>query len=351
MRQIFQNAAGFRARRFFIPLRLFAGARTCGALARQPARKGAASLRSGTIGLFFFFLTCPLRAAETSEPAPLAARTLLLDVSRAGDKLIAVGDHGNVVISVDEGRTWTQSLVPTRVLLTGVSFPDAQHGWAVGHDGVILATSDGGLTWQRQDDGKQSDTILLDVLFLDATHGFAVGAYGCFRATTDGGRTWTAGKPSPDEIHFNRITAGSDGYLYLAGESGTLLVSTDGGQVWVKAEVPYAGSLFGALPLENGRVVLYGLRGHILRADGHAAAWQPVANETKVLIMAGLRLANGTVVLGGQGGNFFLSHDAGRTFQIWKPAGFGTGVAALAEAAGGWLVTVGEAGAVRVKLP
>ncbi|MBI3884801.1 MAG: hypothetical protein HY302_03605 [Opitutae bacterium] len=289
--------------------------------------------------------------AETSELAPLASRALLLDIAHAGDQLVAVGDHGHVLLSADNGRTWTQSLTPTRALLTGVAFADAQHGWAVGHDGVILATTDGGKTWTHQDDGRNLDTIFLDVLFLDARHGFAVGAYGKFLATADGGKTWTPHKPSADEVHYNRITAGPGGELYLAGECGLVLVSTDSGQTWTRSEVPYEGSLFGVLPLDDTTLVAYGLRGHILRSPDRGATWQPLNSELPVLIMAGCKLKNGTVVLAGQGGNFFVSRDAGRTFQSWQPAGFGTSVADLTQAADGALVTVGEAGALRVQLP
>ena len=303
--------------------------------------------------LLVVLVISPVLAVDpaSSEPAPLAAHGLLLDVTNTGDKLVAVGDHGHVIISRDNGRSWTQSLTPTRVLLTGVSFPDAQHGWAVGHDGVIIATGDGGQTWQRQDDGKGFDTVLLDVLFLDATRGFAVGAYGKFLATIDGGKHWIAGKPASDEVHYNRITAAADGYLYLAGESGTLLASKDGGINWIKAEVPYDDSLFGVLPLDNGRLIAYGLRGHILRSDDHGANWAQENSDVKVLIMGGTRLKNGAVLLGGQGGNFFVSRDSGCTFRHWKPEDFGTSVADLVETADGGLATVGEAGAVRVNLP
>lgn len=293
----------------------------------------------------------PLRAVESSEAAPLAAKSLLLDIVRAGGQLVAVGDRGHVVLSRDDGRTWTQSLTPTRAMLTGVSFPDPQHGWAVGHDGVILATADGGRTWARQDDGQNLDTVWLDVHFRDAQHGFAVGAYGKFRVTADGGKTWAEGKPSADEVHFNRISEGPDGWLYLAGESGTVLVSGDGGKVWRQVAVPYDGSFFGILPLDGARIVAYGLRGHILRSDDHGAGWEPLNSDVTVLIMGGARLRDGTILLGGQGGNFFLSRDAGRSFTHWKPADFGTSVANLVEAADGAVVAVGEAGAVRLVLP
>ncbi|MDB6164884.1 MAG: hypothetical protein JWQ83_24 [Lacunisphaera sp.] len=302
------------------------------------------------LGLVLFVLPVFLRA-ETSEPAPLAAKALLLDIAKAGDNLVAVGDHGHVVISADDGKTWTQSLTPTRALLTGVSFPDSRHGWAVGHDGVIIATNDGGRTWSRQDEGESLDTVFLDVLFRDAQRGFAVGAYGKFLATGDGGKTWSAAQPSPDEVHYNCISEGPDDYLYLAGESGTTLVSNDGGKSWRKSQVPYDGSLFGILPVAAGRILAYGLRGHILRSEDQGGQWEPINTSAPILIMGGARLGRDVILLGGQGGNFFVSRNAGRSFTAWKPANFGTSIAELVEANDGAIVVVGEAGATRLTLP
>jgi photosystem II stability/assembly factor-like uncharacterized protein len=317
---------------------------------RSPAGAGASKILS-YLGILLVTFGSLSHAAEDSEPAALAPQALLTAGAQAGNRLVVVGDRGHVLLSSDQGRNWQQVIVPTRALLTGVSFPDEHHGWAVGHDGVILATQDGGQTWVRQDDGKNLDTVYLDVLFLDATHGFAVGAYGKCKVTTDGGRTWTSARPTKDEVHLNRITASADGYLYLAGESGLLLVSRDRGETWRKANVPYEGSLFGALPLTAGRVIVHGLRGHILRSDDHGGTWHEQPNPVEVLIMGSARLASGVIVLGGQGGNFFVSRDEGLTFKHWKPADFGTSVASLLDAGDGAVLVLGEAGATRLVLP
>lgn len=298
-----------------------------------------------------FGVTIPGYSFETAEVAPLAAHALLLDVAKTGNGLIAVGDHGDVVASHDDGVTWSQIIVPARALLTAISFPDTMHGWIVGHDGVILATDDGGMTWTRQDKGKDLDTVFLDVLFRDASHGFAVGAYGKFIATDDGGKAWASRKLSDDEVHYNCVSADPAGNLFLAGESGTLLTSTDGGEKWRQRSVPYDGSLFGALALGRGAIIVHGLRGHILRSLDGGVTWEPKNSDTRVLISCGLRLKNGRIVLAGQGGNFFISHDDGASFAAWKPGNFNTSVSAMIEANDGAIVTVGEAGAARIKLP
>jgi photosystem II stability/assembly factor-like uncharacterized protein len=302
------------------------------------------------LGVLLTLLTPTLPAADLSEKAALAAHALLLDVAAVEGRLVAVGDRGHVLVSADQGATWEQILVPTRAMLTAVAFADTNHGTAVGHDGVILATADGGRSWQRRDHGQDLDTVWFDVLFVDARHGFIAGAYGKFLRTEDGGQTWTPAKPTSEDLHFYRISAGA-GRLYLAGESGTALASADGGATWERLEVPYDGSLYGILPLDDSNLLAYGLRGHIFRSTDAGVSWEPVDNPVTVLIMGGTRLADGTIILGGLGGNLFVSRDGGRSFQHWHPAELGTGVAEVVAAGTDRIVTVGEGGAHSFTLP
>ena len=313
-------------------------------------------LSSGRIVIHVWLLLLTFAAAPSvalaldSEPAPLAAKSLLLDVARAGQRLVAVGDRGHVLLSDDEGRAWRQVIVPTRAMLTGVSFGDAQHGWAVGHDGVILATTDGGLTWAHQKADTDLETVLLDVYFSDAQHGMVVGAYGKCFATHDGGKSWQTVAASADELHFNQIVPGDGGRRYLAGESGTLLVSPDGAK-WEPLDVSYDGSLHGLLALDAQHLLAYGLRGRVFVSADGGASWAPRDTGVPVLIMAGVKLQAGTIVLAGLGGNFHLSKDGGATFRHWQPADYNGGVSALLETADGAVLVVGEKGAVRLTLP
>ena len=69
-------------------------------------------------------------------------------------------------------------------------FVDAERGWAVGHGGTVLATSNGGRTWSVRD--ASATAALWGVDFVNAERGWAVGDGGTVLATSDGGRSWTA---------------------------------------------------------------------------------------------------------------------------------------------------------------
>ena len=292
-----------------------------------------------------------LPAAESSELAPLAARSLLLDLARAGSRLVAVGDRGHVLLSDDEARTWRQVVAPTRAMLTGVSFAGAQNGWAVGHDGVILATTDAGETWIRQDAGDDLETVWLDVFFSDSLRGLAVGAYGKCQLTMDGGKTWQPAAASPDELHLNHIAATGTDLVYLAGEAGTLLAAEDARADWRRIDTPYDGSLYGTLPLGGNRLLIHGLRGRVYVSDDAGETWNQRETAAPVVIMAGLKLKSGVIVLAGLGGNFLVSRDDAATFVHWQPEEYNGGVSALLETGDGALVVAGEKGVARLVLP
>ena len=209
----------------------------------------------------------PPRQPVPALPAPLAAKYMLLDIAQAGGRAVAVGDHGDIVVS-DNGGDWRQVDSPVNVMLNRVYFRDANNGWAIGHDGVILHSVDGGGSWalQRWAPGR---VALYDILFLDEQNGLVVGGYGTLLHTADGGKTWSPLDADIREpgLHFNAVVRLADGTLFIAGERGMMARSTDGGASWNLLDSPYKGSLFGALPWGPHGVLAFGLRGNIYVAD------------------------------------------------------------------------------------
>ncbi len=238
-----------------------------------------------------------------------ATRTLLLDATSRGEHSLAVvGTYGVVIVSDDDGENWTQSSVPASVSLTGIHFPVPEKGWAVGHDGLIIHSADGGKTWQKQFDGNElneqiiavaerivehvrgelealkaqedpdeyevedaefmleeaefmlegamDDTSagpvrpLLDVWFQNENEGFVVGSYGMLIHTIDGGQNWVLVSDrmdNPEAFHLNQIISAVDGNLYIAGEYGYVYRSADGGQSWDSLQPGYEGSFYGII--------------------------------------------------------------------------------------------------------
>jgi photosystem II stability/assembly factor-like uncharacterized protein len=304
---------------------------------------------------------CPLRAAAAgfadvldvpAQMSPLASKSLLQSVTRAGDRLIAVGQRGHIVISSDGGATWKQSPVPVSSDLTSVFFIDDKQGWVVGHDGVILHTGDGGDKWDLQLNGRTANDLLLaamerkvaaepasedakklleeakrykeqgadkpflDVWFSDDKNGYVVGAYNLIFRTTDGGKTWEPWFDRTDNPKFFNLYAirPAAGELYIAGEGGVVLKLDPAAQRFKSIAMPYKGSFFGVADAKSAALV-FGLSGNVFRSDDAGKSWTKVDAGLPAAIVGGTKSSQGATLLVDVGGRVAVTTDSGRTFN------------------------------------
>ncbi|MBS0486589.1 MAG: hypothetical protein JSS13_04555 [Proteobacteria bacterium] len=354
----------------------------------------------------------PLHAADNfawpdpvdspAEIMPLAAQSLLLGLARTANGYVAVGGRGDILVSAD-GANWKQVKVPTRSTLTAVAAVDA-NVWAVGHDGVIVHSSDNGEHWQmqRKDPWRKADesaTVdprhgapLLGVLFTDAKHGFAIGAYSLALRTDDGGEHWqemtVAPRPKDDADdaaaaddasaqnaansaadkgksgeakwtfnqsdlkigqeatpHLNAITRTGSGALFIVGERGAAFRSRDDGKTWQRLQLPYDGSMFGVIGYAADHVLAFGLRGHVFESTDLGDHWTQVPTGTELSLMGGTALADGGATIVGANGIVLTRAKAGEAFAMRVDQAAGTIAEALPLGDSGNLLLAGENGA------
>ncbi len=291
-----------------------------------------------------------------SEIMPLADQSLLLDVASYNGGLVAVGHRGHIVTSADM-NSWTQQAVPTRSTLTSVYAID-DHIWAAGHDAVIVHSADGGASWENQYTDPSLNQPLLDIFFSDQQNGFAIGAYGYVLTTSDGGMNWEdapleivedsaaeVDELGEDEVsdddnlvdgdeddesanydfgdyedeyndfHLNAMAQMSDGTLYIAGETGNGLISTDQGQTWEKISLPYGGSMFGVLVIGDNSLITFGLRGNVFRSDDAGRTWEKLDTGVNDTMIGGISNPDGSIILVGNNGRVLISDQAITQFR------------------------------------
>lgn len=326
-----------------------------------------------------------------AENMPLSAQSLLLDVARSTEHYVAVGARGAVLLS-DDGHSWRQSALPTRATFTSVAAVDAQV-WAVGHDGIIAHSADGGEHWeiQRQDPWKapadgndaardpRQGAPLLSVLFVDIHHGYAVGAYSLALKTNDGGATWqtltvTKAKSTAEEAsdeanaakgehgdkltfskeeltlgqestpHLNAIARTGSGALFIVGERGSAFRSRNEGATWQRLQLPYDGSMFGVIGYEADHVLAFGLRGHVYESTDLGEHWTQLPTGTELSLMGGTALPDGGSAIVGANGIVLVRAHAGETLKSYvdEPAGIIAAVMRFAD--NGALLLAGENG-------
>jgi len=264
----------------------------------------------------------------------------MLDVARAGDRLVAVGEAGVVLFSDDHGKSWRQAQVPVSVSLTAVQFIDAKRGYATGHMGVVLRTEDGGEHWRRIFDGVRAAQLVLEqararhaaatgdevkaaeralgdaerlvadgpdkpflgLHFADADNGFVFGAYNLIFRTGDGGATWTAWQDrlaNPNGFHLYGMAHSGDA-LVLAGERGCCCAPPTRRDLRA-ARLPYKGSFFGITATAGGSLIATACAA-TPGAPTDGASTGPGSPRRGGGLSAGGRLADGRMVLASQGG-------------------------------------------------
>ncbi len=215
------------------------------------------------------------------------------------NKGFAVGDYGVILRTTDGGITWNSQLTGTGNRLAGISFSDSLHGWIVGFK-TILHTNDGGNTWTRQakeiteDSNKVSN--FSEVFSIDSNTAWVVcevGESGIIYNTTDGGLTWIPQKTGVRtfiwDVFFTSPDTGSavggwcdncNGGPYY---SGYILHTTNGGATWHlqyhdTSVIGFEGIDF----IDALTGVVVGARGTILCTTDGGDTWTRQASGTTV---------------------------------------------------------------------
>jgi photosystem II stability/assembly factor-like uncharacterized protein len=153
-----------------------------------------------------------------------------------------VGERTHILTTDDGGRTWSVQFKADDQILKSVSFFNENIGWAVGESGFIFNTTDGGKSWQKQagrfevseETGEiEGEPFLFDVVALSASHVWAVGIDGHVLMTIDGGKVWKRVETKGPKSPFFSIETDKRGTLVIAGE-GIVLSSSDSGKTWTK---------------------------------------------------------------------------------------------------------------------
>ena len=318
--------------------------------------------------------------------APKAARALSLNATSHGNTVLLVGERGIILkrdfaaggatqgVKDAEGNMWTQAKVPVSVNLTGVVFVNDTLAFVVGHDGVVLKSTDAGETWAKVFDGIQAneqvvaaakakmDTIqsrydaaspaeqdvmnevletatfafedaeagarfgparpMLDVWFKDEKTGWVVGSYGQIFETMDGGTSWTLiadRLDNPDFRHYNGLYGDETGLMLIAGEAGRVYMSNNFGATWARFDTGYNGHFYGTVVTRNEQgqpiVFAYGFSGNVYRLGAGAADWWQLKSPSKESFVQGLAIGKHALFVD-QKGRLVITDEAGTALKM-----------------------------------
>lgn len=185
-------------------------------------------------------------SARPAATEPDGSSPILTSVHAISAAEAWVAGDGIIVKTTDGGRSWERQYQGPE-WITHLGFVDGEHGWAVGRDS-LLVTSDGGRHWTAAAEPEQR---LWDVDFIDAAVGYGVtggprdpeppqdhqyaellaevGGGGLVK-TEDGGSTWT---PLPTPVGVEAFAFENAAKGWVAGRDG-IYATRDGGKTWAR---------------------------------------------------------------------------------------------------------------------
>jgi len=215
----------------------------------------------------------------------------------------AAGHAGVIIHTRDGGRSWEVQRQPSpeNNPLFDIQFVSPEVGYACGAYGTLLKSSDGGNSWS--DLTTEGDNNYNDLAFVDQDNGYLAGEFGTLVRTRDGGATW-------DKIGLNGFEGSFFGILLLTpqrillfGISGKILRSDDSGSSWEDVSLPSCKQSLFAGAVRGNEVVLAGRSGTLLVSTDGGRNFTP-QNDKELTTFAGVCAhPNGGFLCVGERGN------------------------------------------------
>jgi len=171
-------------------------------------------------------------------------------------------------------------------LFISVFFIDDQRGWAVGTNGIIFITTNGGSTWNFQYQLSTGEW-LYDVFFINQNNGITVGDNGRILTSKDGGNSWDIVQSGISNL-FRDVEFSSSNEAWAVGYGGAILYTTDIGDTWHTHQSGTTTDLFSASFINelkgwvcgDDQLILHNTSGVPVELVNFTATWQ----ENQILL-------------------------------------------------------------------
>jgi len=181
------------------------------------------------------------------------------------------GEKSTIAYSNDFFETWSYTYPANTTFFNKISFYDSDFGAIIGRYGTFLNTSNGGASWQFQQTNTLSD--ITDIQFISKDTIFVVGgtrgdwsASGIILASFDGGVTWQQ-KYLSNQKYLKSIAFNKDRIGYACGQPGLLLRTDDLGETWITETSMTASELNKIRFISDSVFVATGTVGRLIRKN------------------------------------------------------------------------------------
>ena len=262
-----------------------------------------------------------LDEVQKTEQSPIRRTDNIQAVSASQQSIVAVGSAGLILASQDGGATWQRHEIASwPSFLDITSCADGLFA-TLAFEGEVWLSTDSGTNWSRSElpTEEAPQAIQCD----PAGNLWVVGSFSTISISRDGGASWTLSSLDEDVIYTD-IQFFDEQTVYIAGEFGTLMKTTDGGANWeFMTPMPdefYPQSMYFE-DLDKGWIA--GLGGVLLATEDGGQTWNVQSTGSLVTLYTMARADGHIFVVGGEGSLFrydgtdWKPVDHGQTFRLY----------------------------------
>ena len=240
----------------------------------------------------------------------------IYSLDRSGGSLWAVGGHGLILRSDDDGGDWERIASPGDFAALGMAIHDGRPV-LVGQAGKAFQLSSDGGNWEPLDTGTEER--LLNIATLSDSSQLAVGAFGTIVRRSAGSESferisvdWDAIVEDGFEPHLYDVMQTKAGTILVAAEFGMVLRSLNGGLTW-SVQNTNDSSVFALHQGASGRLVGVGQAGYIISSQDDGVSWKASGSGSKANLLGVSSSGNTFAVVGVRA--VLISNNGGRS---WK---------------------------------
>ena len=180
-----------------------------------------------------------------------------------------VGENGLIMRSTDNGVSWTEQSTNISSVLFGASISNGV-SLASGENGIIMRSVDNGTTWEPILPGTIEN---LNDIEIQNTNAVVCGNNGVIYYSVDAGETWTEAVSNTTQdlydVTFINSTVG-----FVTGDYGTLLKTEDGGQHWTTLNLGFTFNKFNSVEaIDADNLIVVGDQGSIFLSNDGGISW------------------------------------------------------------------------------